>query len=273
MVTAARPYVAVYTTRFALLLQYRTAALAGFATQCFWGVMKILVLAAFYGAAPHQPLTLAQAVTYVWLGQAFLAILPWNSDPEIVQMVETGNVGYELLRPIKTYGYWFARALALRTAPTILRAVPMFGLAAIALPLIGLSVWGWRLPPAASATILFLASMALAVLLASAMSVLTSVGIAAARTGRAVNVSNALVTGLSGMAVPLALLPGSLQTFLLLQPFAGLVDIPYRIYFGNLVGYRALEALGIQAMWGLTIVLLGQALMTRVMSRIDMQGG
>ena len=31
------------------MLQYRAAALAGFATQCWWGAIKIMVFAAFYG--------------------------------------------------------------------------------------------------------------------------------------------------------------------------------------------------------------------------------
>ncbi len=41
------------------------------------------------------------------------------------------------------------------------------------------------------------------------------------------------------MLVPLVLMPGWAQGFLFWQPFAGLVDIPYRIYFGNLTGTGA----------------------------------
>lgn len=33
----ARPYLAALRARFLLTLQYRAAALAGFATQCWWG--------------------------------------------------------------------------------------------------------------------------------------------------------------------------------------------------------------------------------------------
>ncbi len=32
-------------------------------------------------------MSLADAVTYVWLGQALLALLPWVADPEIGQAV------------------------------------------------------------------------------------------------------------------------------------------------------------------------------------------
>ena len=44
---AARPFVAAFMSRFLQMLQYRAAALAGFATQCWWGGIKVMVFAAF----------------------------------------------------------------------------------------------------------------------------------------------------------------------------------------------------------------------------------
>ena len=56
---SARPYLAAFRARFQVMLQYRTAALVGFATQCWWGAIRIMVFAAFYGvhaaAAPFAP--------------------------------------------------------------------------------------------------------------------------------------------------------------------------------------------------------------------------
>ena len=67
---------------------------------------------------PRGPsITLAQAITYIWLGQAFLGLLPWNVDTEIAAMMRSGNVAYERLRPVDTYFYWFARALACSARP------------------------------------------------------------------------------------------------------------------------------------------------------------
>ena len=72
-----RPYRAAFASRFLQMLQYRTAAYAGFATQCWWGGIKVMVLAAFYaGAAADAPMSLAQAITYTWLAQGLLALLP-----------------------------------------------------------------------------------------------------------------------------------------------------------------------------------------------------
>jgi ABC-2 type transport system permease protein len=74
------------------------------------------------------------------------------------------------------------------------------------------------------------------------------------------------------MIVPLVLLPGWAQGFLFWQPFAGLVDIPYRIYFGNLAGAQALSGLAAQALWVVLFIAIGRAWLGRVMARVDMQG-
>jgi ABC-2 type transport system permease protein len=268
----ARPYFAILSARFSLMLQYRTAALAGFATQCWWGIIKIMVLSAFYAGSPHQPITRAQAITYVWLGQAFLALLPWQADADIALAAETGNVGYERLRPVDTHSLWLMRAIAWRVANTSLRALPMFCVAGIALPLLGLHDWSWLPPASLSAAFLFIVSITLTVFLSSAFTVLLDCAVVALKTRRASNLAPMFVNALSGMIIPLALLPSWAQGFLFWQPFAGLVDIPYRIYFGNLIGASAFAGLVAQGLWIAAFILVGRFWLARVMSRIDMQG-
>lgn len=273
MNTLALPYIAILRARFGLMLQYRAAALAGFATQCWWGVIKVMVFMAFYSGATHQPISLAQAITYTWLGQAFLALLPWQADADISAAVETGNVAYERLRPVDTHALWFARAAATRAAGTSLRVLPMFLLAAIILPLLGLKDWSWRMPPTLTAGVLFALSITLTVLLSSAFTVIMNIAVVALKTRRAANLAPVFVTPLSGMIVPLVLMPHWMQPFLFWQPFAGLVDIPYRIYFGNLTGWGAFEGLIAQTLWIVLFILIGRWWMDRVMARVDMQGG
>jgi len=268
----ARPYLAILVARFTLMLQYRTAAFAGFATQCWWGMLKIMVLAAFYASAPHQPMTLPQAITYVWLGQGLLGLLPWSADLQISEAVETGNVAYERLRPVDTHTFWLVRAIAQRVGGTALRVVPMFLLAGVILPLVGLQGWSWHLPPTLAAAALFAVSISLTVLLSSAFVVILNVAVVALKTRRASNLAPVLVNPLSGMIVPLALMPAWAQGFLFWQPFAGLVDIPYRIYFANLTGMAALEGIFAQALWTTLLLLIGRWWLARVMARLDMQG-
>jgi len=269
---AALPYLAVLRARFALMLQYRAAAFAGFATQCWWGALKIMVLSAFYAGAGPQPISLADAVTYVWLGQALLGLLPWSADLELSVAVENGNIAYERLRPVDTHTFWLMRAAAQRMAGTLLRLLPMFAVAAIALPIVGLAAWSWRLPPTPMAAVLFAASITLTVLLSSGLTVLLNVAVTALRTRRAANLGAVFVSPLSGMIVPLVLMPDWMQPFLFWQPFAGLVDIPYRIYFGNLTGASALAGLAAQSLWVVLILVIGRIWLERVMARVDVQG-
>jgi ABC-2 type transport system permease protein len=272
---SARPYLAAFRARFQLMLQYRVAALAGFATQCWWGGIRIMVFAAFYGAnEAAAPISLADAVTYVWLGQALLALLPWVADPEIGHAVRTGGVGYDRLRPLDAYGFWFARTLGWMLARALPRAVLMALAAGIVLPLAGLGTWAWRPPASVASALLFVPAFALMTALGAAVLMLANIVVAASLNERGVNaVLTPLVIVFSGSLLPLDFFPDSLRPFLHVQPLAGLVDIPFRIYFADLAGAEALQGLTLQAGWTLALIGIGRFAMERMMRRLQVQGG
>ena len=273
---AARPYAAAFAARFMLLLQYRAAALAGFATQCWWGGIKVMVYAAFFAAAPAAAgsLSLSQTITYIWLAQALLALVPWSGDPEIGQAVRSGAIGYDRLRPLDTYGWWYARAAAWMTARVLPRAALMLAFAGVLLPLIGLEAWSWRPPQSPAQAGLFAASAVLLVALSSAWVMLLNLAAVRFLDERGVNALTAsVIIVFSGNLLPLPLFPDWMQGFLFVQPFAGMLDIPVRIYSGDLTGQRALAGLALQAGWTLAFIALGRFWMRRVMGRLQMQGG
>ncbi|MGH7782147.1 MAG: ABC transporter permease [Candidatus Binataceae bacterium] len=270
-----RPYLTVFRMRFALMLQYRAAALAGFGTQLWWGFIKVMVFAAFFRSTlTHQPMNLAQAVTYVWLGQAFLALFPWLADPEVAEMVRTGNVAYDRLRPLDTYFFWYVRAMAWMVARVVPRCIMMFAFAGLVVPLLGMGDWRLRMPAGAGSAALFVAAMIVVVLLSSAFVMLINLVCVVTLSDRGANgFMVPLVLVLSGSIVPLQFFPNWLQPFLFFQPFAGLVDIPYRIYFGGLTGWIALVGLAQMLAWTIVLVFGGHRMMTSAMSRLQVQGG
>ena len=273
---AARPYTAAFAARFMLLLQYRAAALAGFATQCWWGGIKVMVYAAFFAAAPAAAgsLSLSQTITYIWLAQALLALVPWGGDPEIGQAVRSGAIGYDRLRPLDTYGWWYARAAAWMTARVLPRAALMLAFAGVLLPLIGLEAWSWRPPQSPLQAGLFAVSVILLVALSSAWVMLLNLAAVRFLDERGVNALTAsAIIVFSGNLLPLPLFPDWMQGFLFVQPFAGMLDIPVRIYSGDLTGQRALAGLTLQAGWTLAFIALGRFWMRRVMGRLQIQGG
>jgi viologen exporter family transport system permease protein len=275
MTIRAVPYLAAFRARFLLMLQYRAAALAGFATQLWWGAIRILVFAAFYGVnAAAAPISLADAVTYVWLGQALLALQPWSADPEIGQAVRTGGVGYDRLRPLDAYGYWYARSAGWMLARALPRAVLMVLAAGIVLPLMGLGEWAWRPPSGATAALLFVPAFVLMTALGVAVLTLANIIVAASLNERGVNaILTPLVIVFSGSLLPLDFYPDAWRPFLHVQPLASLVDIPFRIYFADLKGTAALQGLALQAGWTVVLIGLGRLAMERMMRRLEMQGG
>ena len=77
-------YWAVLSAQFRALLQYRAAALAGLGTQVFWGLIRVMIFQAFFrSTTAEQPMEVGDVLTYVWLSQAFLALLPWNQDNDL----------------------------------------------------------------------------------------------------------------------------------------------------------------------------------------------
>ena len=275
MRAALRPYVAAFRARFLLMLQYRVAALAGFVTQCWWGAIKIMVYIAFYDtAAAAAPISLSNVVTYTWLGQAFLALLPWVADPEVGMSIRSGGIGYDRLRPLDSYSYWYARTLGWMIARTLPRAVLMLAAAGLVLPLVGLGAWAWRPPSGVEAVVLFVPAFALMIMLGVAVLMLANVVVAASLNERGVNaVLMPLVVVFSGSLVPLDFFPDTMRPFLHAQPLAGLVDIPFRIYFADLRGVAAIESLALQAGWTLALIGLGRLAMASMMHRLEMQGG
>ena len=271
---AVRPYQAVFRARFRLLLQYRAAALAGFVTQCWWGAIKVMVLAAFFRGSTSAPMSLQQAIDYTWLAQGFLTLLPWSVDPDIARMIRSGDVAYERLRPVDTYAFWYARAVARRTATPLLRAIPMVLMAGFVLRLLGISDWALSPPASLEAAALFAVSIVLVVALSSTIATMTDTLAVFTLSDRGPNtLLGPLIIIFSGSLIPLPLFPDWMQRGLALQPLAGLIDTPMRIYSGNLAGMAAIGGLVRQAVWIVLLAVAGRAFMARVMARLQTQGG
>ena len=269
-----RPYVSVVSARYRMLLQYRVAAIAGFGTQLFWGGIRLVIFAAFYTASGTPPMTLAHIVDYVWLGQAVFACLPIRSDAEFGRQVRSGAVAYELLRPVDLYSLWFASALALRVAPMSLRCGPLLLVSMVILPWAGLDQWALHPPPSWAYGLLFGLSFVLALLLSTAIILLMHISMLWTLSSQGVDrIAPSVTLVLSGMIVPLPLYPDWLQPLLMLQPFRGLVDVPFRIYSGNMSLALSLVELGGQCLWLGVLVLLGRFCLTRGTDKLVLQGG
>jgi len=268
-------YLAIIAARFRALLQYRAAALGGIFTQSFFGVMRIMILEAFYrSSASAQPLSLAEMVGYVWLGQATYAMFPWNVDADVRESVRSGNLAYELCRPLDLYGLWFCRALAWRTAPLLLRLVPMVVIAMLLLPLVGPAEWQLRPPPSLAAAGASLVAIAGALALSCALTTIMNISLLWTISGQGIASLTAGVAALlGGLIIPLPLFPDWAQPIVYALPFAGVLDLPARLYTGILppgaLGWVAAH----QVAWTLALVAAGRLALARGTRRLVVQGG
>jgi ABC-2 type transport system permease protein len=262
-----RSYLALLSAQFRTLLQYRAAALAGLFTQAFFGMVIIMVYEGFYSSSTTTPpLTYAQVVTYTWLGQATLGLIPWNVDPEIRSLIRSGGVAFELLRPLDLYKLWFTRCLARRSAPTLLRALPMLALA--------YGSMGLQLPPTWACGLLWLAANLGALFLSAAFTTLLSTSLIWTVSGEGTNhLLICLIILCSGLQIPLPFYPAWLIPLLDLLPFRGLYDVPARLYLGHIPSSQALGVLAHQLLWTLALVALGRWVLARGLRRLEVQGG
>ena len=78
---------------------------------------------------------------------------------------------------------------------------------------------------------------------------------------------------LSGLIIPLPLLPAWSQGLVRWLPFAGLFDLPFRIYPGHIAPAGLALVLVRQLGWTLAIIGFGRWLLRRGLRRIVVQGG
>lgn len=248
------------------LLQYRSAAIGAIITQLFWGLIVTMIFTAFYsGASGPEPISLRQSLTFLWLGQSLLQILPFSIDREIDAQIKNGNVAYDLVRPIHLYGIWYSRAFAMRSIPTLIRCLPIF--------IFG-GFFGLTAPISIMAALTFLVSVVLALFLASAITTLVHISFFWTLSGEGIHrLLPHITVFLSGLSVPLPLFPNWMQSFLNIQPIRGILDIPCRLYMGLIPTDQAPFYFAFQLGWLAFFILFGKWLMRRAMKNFIIQGG
>ena len=266
-----KKYISFFRMRFALGLQYRAAALAGMVTQFFWGGMNVLMYNAFYESEPSAfPMTLEATVTYVWLQQALLLLFAaWLIEHEIFDDIVSGNVVYELCRPIDLYDMWFARSVANRLSRAVLRCFPILIVAAF-LP----APYGLCAPASAVHFVLFLVTCVLGFLVTVAffMLVYALTFFTISPSGLRMLITS-VVEFFAGAIIPLPFFPDGLKRVMELLPFASMQNVPLRIYSASMSAGEIGRAIALQLFWIAALIAAGRAFCALAMKKMTLQGG
>lgn len=266
-----RKYLSFFKVRFITGLQYRAAAYAGVVTQFCWGCMTILMFRSFYQSnAEAFPMTLSELSSYLWLQQAFLALfMAWFLDNDILDGITSGNVAYELCRPIDLYTMWFLKNMAIRLSKVALRCMPIILVAAF-LP----KPYNISMPSSLFSAVLFVPSLLTGFLLIIAFNMLIYISVFYTLSPTGIRVlAVSAIEFLSGAIIPIPFFPESLQKFIYMLPFASMQNTPFLIYTGYIKGIDAIKGMLLQVVWFLLLAIAGKMFMKKALKKAVVQGG
>lgn len=262
-------YFGIFKMNFKGELQYRAKAISGVVTQVFWGLMYIYLYTAFMGGKIIEGFSLEQMKSYVWLGQAFLVIRFLSFPKNCAKEIENGDICYKFVRPINLYNQWFAELFGNKLCSMILRCIPLIVVAFIMPPSLRL-----MLPVSFASFVLFIIAIMIGALMSSAISMivvfLTFKTLSAKGT---ITICNTICGILGGLYIPLVFMPQSVQNVLNYLPFRFVMDLPARIYIGNLSAVEALPFMVLSVVWLAILFMVGKLLISRAGKTAVIQGG
>jgi ABC-2 type transport system permease protein len=256
-------------TRLAIQRQftYRAAALAGLATNLFFGLLRAAVMVALYGARQQvEGMTVQDAITYTGLTQALIAYLALFSWMDIIRSVHSGEIGGDLLKPVNYFAFWMAKDLGRALVNLLTRGLTIMVFYAVVF-----DISYPRLPAQ-------WLGLALAILLAwlVSFSFRFLVNLFAFWTPNAIGFARffyALSWFASGFMMPLRYFPDWFVHLCNLTPFPSMVSTVTEVYLGLLSGPQVFRALFFQAVWALILIGAGQLVFRAGVRRLVIQGG
>jgi len=262
-----RLYWEVAKRAFQRQLAYRTANLAGLTTNAFFGYVRAAVfVAAFHARGEIAGYDLPSAITYTWITQALIMVVMLWGWWDVATTITTGQVVSDLSKPFSYLGFWLARDAGRALYFLLFRAVPVM--------LVGELLFDLRWPSSAAVWLLFGGSLMLANVVCFGCRFL--INLTAFWLTDAKGVGALVFTSLyflSGLVVPLRLLPEGVQAVALALPFAGILQTPADVFLERVTGVELVTAVVLQAFWAAALMVLSQVTLVAATRRLVVQGG
>ncbi|MFE2377280.1 ABC transporter permease [Streptomyces sp. NPDC059398] len=265
-----RLYAVVAAGGFRRFATYRVATAAGVFTNTVFGFIMAYTYIALWDERPHLGgYDQAQALTYVWLGQAMLttmALLGGGLEDELIERIRTGDIAIDLYRPADLQLWWLASDLGRAGFQLIGRGVAPMALGALAFRL--------ALPADPFVWLAFLVSLLLGLVVSFAIRYLVALSAFWLLDGAGV-AQIAGIAGMffSGMLLPLNLFPGLLGEVARALPWSVLLQVPADIVLGRRTGWHLVTAYAFQLGWAVALLGAGRLLQSAATRRVVVQGG
>lgn len=248
-------------------ITYRAAALAGLATNLFFGLLRAAVMVALFSQQQLvSGFSLQDAVAYTGLTQATIAYLSLFGWYDLMRSIHTGEVSSTLLKPVSFFFFWLSQDLGRATAQLVLRGLPIILFYAL--------YFGVPYPASLGQWL----ALAIVVLFSGLVSFSFRflVNLAAFWTPNAIGIGRlaySLSWFLSGFLMPLDFFPEWFQRICYLTPFPHMVYPITQVYLGQISDSRLAEALFMQVAWAVGLYAAGQFALRTGVRRLVIQGG
>ncbi len=267
-----KAYIHYFKLRFITNLQYRAAALAGIATQFFFGMVFILVYYAFYKSNPNSslPMVWNNLVTYMWLQQAFYALVyPYERDEELSNMIKSGNLAYEIIRPQNLFIKFYVKMIAKKTVSSLLRFFPVI-IIGFLLP----QPFNLSLPLSFSHFLLFLVALVISCLLVSLLTIIVHIFTMFTIDSKGIiSIYSVIAEVFSGATIPIPFFPEFLKKIAYVLPFRYICDLPFRLYSGDIFINEGIILLFHAIIWIIILITFGLFITKLALKKAVIQGG
>ncbi|MFJ4691950.1 ABC transporter permease [Streptomyces sp. NPDC088766] len=264
---SVRLYAAVAAGGFRRYATYRAATAAGVFTNTVFGLILAYTYLALWDERPQLGgYDQAQAVTYVWLGQALFATLAMQGggfEAELMERVRSGAVAIDLYRPADLQLWWLATDLGRSLFQLLGRGVVPFVFGALVFPTaLPADPWSW---------LRFLVALPLAAVVSFGIRFLVALSGFWLLDGTGA-LQMLVVTGMfcTGMALPLNAFPEPLGQIVRALPWSAMLQMPADLLMGEA---SAWGTYAFQAGWAVVLLALGRVVQAAATRRVVVQGG
>ncbi|MFJ2603507.1 ABC transporter permease [Streptomyces sp. NPDC087425] len=264
---SGRLYTAVAAGGFRRYATYRVATAAGVFTNTVFGLIFVYTYRALWDAKPHLGgYTQAQAITFVWVGQAMLSTLAIGGsrvEAELMERIRTGDIAVDLYRPADLQWWWLATDLGRASFELIGRGVLPFAFGALVFPLAVPGEW--------TTWVAFLVSVGLGMVVSFGLRYLAALLTFWLMDGAGVT-AMVMFVGLfcSGMTLPLNVFPGALGEVVRVLPWSSLLQRPADVLLGRGDVWGTFV---FQGAWAVVLLALGRWVQSVATRRVVVQGG
>ncbi|MFF9058510.1 ABC transporter permease [Streptomyces sp. NPDC014882] len=264
---SVRLYAAVAAGGFRRYATYRVATAAGVFTNTVFGLILVYTYLALWDERPQLGgYDQAQAVTYVWLGQALFATLAMQGggfEAELMERIRSGAVAVDLYRPVDLQMWWLAADLGRSAFQLLGRGVVPFVFGTLVFPTaLPADPWSW---------LRFLVALLLAMVVSFGIRFLVALSGFWLLDGTGA-LQMLVVTGMfcTGMALPLNAFPEPLGRIVRALPWSAMLQMPADLLMGEAGAWGTYV---FQAGWAVVLLVLGRVVQAAATRRVVVQGG